>query len=100
MNKYSVKLTTRALRDLDGIYAYIAKTLLEPGTALKLVDEIEASILELDHMPHRCPARKTGAYANRRYRQLLIKNHTAVYRVDEAKKLVVVVTIRYSPSQF
>jgi toxin ParE1/3/4 len=38
LDKYSVKLTSRALRDLDGIYAYIAKTLLEPGMALKLGD--------------------------------------------------------------
>ena len=39
MDKYSVKLMSRALRDLDGIYDYIAHTLLEPGTALKLVAE-------------------------------------------------------------
>ena len=35
MDKYSVKLMSRTLRDLDGIYDYIAHTLLEPGTALK-----------------------------------------------------------------
>lgn len=40
-DKYSVKLMSRALQDLDGIYAYIAKTLMEPGTALKLVETIE-----------------------------------------------------------
>ena len=33
MDKYSVKLSPRALRDLDGIYSYIARTLLEPETA-------------------------------------------------------------------
>lgn len=50
---------SRALRDLDGIYDYIANTLLEPGTALGLVG-----------------------------------------RIDEAKKTVIVVTVRYSPSEF
>ena len=29
MDKYSVKLMSRTLRDLDGIYDYIAHTLLE-----------------------------------------------------------------------
>lgn len=100
MDKYTVSLTSRAMRDLDGIYAYIAKTLLEPGTALKLVDEIAEALLSLVQMPHRCPERKTGAYANRGYRQLFIKNYTAVYRVDEVKKQVIVLTVRYSPSQF
>ena len=34
MDKYSVKLMSRALRDLDGIYDYIAHTLLEPERPL------------------------------------------------------------------
>ncbi|MDO4563974.1 MAG: type II toxin-antitoxin system RelE/ParE family toxin [Clostridia bacterium] len=100
MDKYSVKLMSRALRDLDGIYAYIAKTLLEPGTALKQVERIEQAIYSLDEMPYRCPERKTGAYANRGYRQLFIDNYTAVFRVDEEQKAVIILTIRYSPSQF
>lgn len=97
---YKVKLMSRALRDLDGIYKYIAETLLEPGTALKLVEEIEREILSLEHFPNRCPTRKTGTYANKGYRQLFVKNYTAIFRVDEAEKTVIVVTVRYSPSQF
>lgn len=76
MDKYSVKLMSRAQRDLDGIYAYIAQTLLEPGTALALVERIEKEILSLDQMPYRCPARQTGAYANRGYHELLVLKTT------------------------
>ena len=59
MDKYSVKLMSRALRDLDGIYDYIVHTLLEPGTVLNLVGRIEDAILSLETMPYRCPERKT-----------------------------------------
>lgn len=100
MDKYSVKLLSRAARDLDGIYSYIAKTLLVPSTALELVERIEKGILSLDHMPYRCPERTKGAYANRGYRQLLVKNYTIIYRIDEAAKQVIVVTVRYSSSVF
>lgn len=100
MDKYSVKLTSRALRDLDGIYRYIAQTLLEKETALKLVDRIEEAIYSLETMPMRCPERRTGAYANQGYRQLFVKNYTVIFRVDEPEKTVIVVTVRYSPSQF
>ena len=100
MDKYSVKLMSRALRDLDGIYRYIAHTLLEPGTALNLVTRIEEAILSLETMPYRCPERRHGAYANRGYRQLFVENYTAVFRIDEAKKMVIVVTVRYFPSEF
>ena len=98
--QYKVKLMSRALRDLDSIYAYIAQTLLEPGTALNLVSEIENEILSLEHFPYRCPIRRVGAYANKGYRQLFVKNYTVIFRVDEAEKTVIIVTVRYSASQF
>ncbi len=100
MDKYSVKLLSRAMRDLDGVYAYIATTLLEPGTAEKLVNEIESGILSLGQMPYRCSERRKGAYANKGYRQLFIENYTIIYRVDEKRKQVIVVTVRYSKSMF
>ena len=58
---------------MDGIYDYIAHTLLEPGTALNLVGRIEAAILSWETMPYRCPERKRRAYANRGYRQLFVE---------------------------
>lgn len=100
MNKYSIKLLTRALRDLDNLYDYIAKTLLAPDTATKLVDEIEEAIFSLEQFPYRGAERKIGAYANRGYRQLFVKNYTLVYRIDEANMQVIIVTVRYSPNQF
>ena len=97
---YKVSMYNRAYRDLDGIYEYIAKTLIKPGVALNLIDEIETAILSLDIMPHRCPERKTGAYGNKGYRQLFVGNYTALFRIEEKSKLVKVITIRYSSSQF
>ncbi|CAA7599852.1 ParE toxin of type II toxin-antitoxin system, parDE [Acididesulfobacillus acetoxydans] len=99
-NKYSVKLLPRAYCDLDGIYEYIAETLREAGIAAKLIDSFEEAILSLESMPRRGALRKTGAYANKGYRQLFVGHFTVVYRVAEAKKRVLVVTIRYSKSQF
>lgn len=100
MKKYSVKLLNCARRDLDGIYAYIAKKLLEPGTAISLIEQIEEQILSLDTMPYRCPERRSGVYANQGYRELLVGNYTAVYRIGETKQQVIIVTVRYSPSNF
>lgn len=73
MDKYSFKLISRALRDLDGIYDYIARTLLEPETALSLVGRIKDAILSLEAMPYRCPERKREIYANRGYCQQLYR---------------------------
>ncbi len=98
--QYKVKLMSRALRDLDGIYQYIADSLSESNTALNMVDELEREILSLSQFPNRCAVRRSGIYANKGYRQLFVKNYTVIFRVDESSKTVIVVTVRYSASQF
>ena len=58
LDKYTLRLLSRALRDLDGIYAYVARTLRAPDTAVKMIDEIEAAILSLEQFPYRGPSGK------------------------------------------
>lgn len=64
------------------------------------MDKYSVKLTSLETMPYRCPERKQGAYANRGYRQFFVENYTAVFRIDESKKTVIVVTVRYSPSDF
>ena len=57
-------------------------------------------MLSLQSMPQRCPERQTGIYAGKGYRQLLVKNYTIIFRVEEASRRVIILTIRYSRSNF
>ena len=86
MDKYLVRLYSRAYRDLDGIYAYIANNLLEPATASKIIGELENAIFSLETLPERGAVRRAGAYANQGYRQLFHKNYTIIYCVLKEKK--------------
>lgn len=100
MIKYTVKLLSRAYRDLDSIYSYIAETLQEPGTGQRLLDELEEAIFSLEELPQRGALRKTGVYANKGYRQLFVKNFTVIYRVDLVNKQVIIVTVKHSKRKF
>ena len=100
MAKYTVKLMQRASGDLDAIHNHIADDFKETGTAEKMADSLEEAILSLNEIPYRGSIRRTGAFANRGYRQLFVKNFTIVYRIDEARKMVIIVTVRYTPSSF
>jgi addiction module toxin, RelE/StbE family len=100
LDKYVIRLLSHAYRDLDNIYAYIAETLLEPGTAQKLLEVLEEAIFSLEELPKRGALRKNGAYVDKGYRQLFTNNFTLIYRVDETKKMVVIVAVRYSKCQF
>jgi plasmid stabilization system protein ParE len=65
-----------------------------------MVESLEEAILNLCEFPYRGSIRRTGAFANRGYHQVFVKNFTIVYRIDDVKKMVIVVTVRYSPSNF
>ena len=100
MDKYEVRLMNQALQDLDEIYGYIASSLQEPGVASELLDALESEILALEYLPYRCSERRTGSFANSGYRQLMVKNYIVIYRIDEAHKQVLIVTVRYARSSF
>lgn len=100
LDKYVVKLYTRAYQDLDNIYTYIAETLLEPGTALDMVDELEEAIFSLEQLPERGAIRRVGAYKDGNYRQLFVKNYCIIYRLMKKKKEVHIITVRYTPGNF
>jgi hypothetical protein len=54
----------------------------------------------LESFPYRGAEWKIGLYANKGYRQLFLKNFSLIYRVEEDKKYVIIVTVRYSRSYF
>ena len=97
---YHVGMTDEARRNLENIFRYVAKNLQEPGTAASLIDELEAGMLSLSSMPQRCPERQIGIYAGKGYRQLFVKNYTIIFRVEEMTRQVIILTIRYSRSNF
>lgn len=81
MDKYSVNLLSAAYRNLDDIYAYIATQLHAEQSAFNLVDKLEEVILSLEVMPQCSARRRVGAYSNKGYRQLFVKNFTIIYRI-------------------
>lgn len=100
MDNYTVRFYDRAYTDLDRIYGYIAHSLLEPGVAEHLITELEKAIYSLEQFPERGVVRRIGAYGNKGYRQLFVKNYVIIYRVLERERQVHIITVRYAPSNF
>ena len=90
-----MKINPGAIRELDSIYEYIANEKLAPENAKGQVERIKKAILNLDTFPQSHQERNEGRYAGKGYRQLLIDNYIAIFRIDEASKIVYVVTIQY-----
>ena len=95
MDKYKVVLLKRAYRDIEDIYAYIAHEKLAPENAEGQTSRIKKAILGLDQFPQSHQDRLVGRYAGKGYKQLIIDNYIAIFRIDEKKKTVYVVTVQY-----
>lgn len=95
MDKYEVMLYPKAFRDIDDIYAYIALEKQAPENAKAQTDRIWDAIKGLEYMPDSHQDRLVGRYANKGYKQLIIDNYIAIFKIDESTKRVFVITVQY-----
>ena len=85
--------------DIHDIYAYIALERLSPETAKEQTDRIWQAIKKLELFPKSHQDRLVGRYAGKEYKQLIIDNYIAIFKVDENKKKVFVLTVQYQGRQ-
>lgn len=96
MKKYRMKITGKALADMEAIYNYIASNLQSPDTAMRQYDRIAAAIESLNTFPERCKLFDSETERSYGMRQLLVDNYSAVFIVGEAE--VTVLRVLYSSS--
>lgn len=95
MEKYEIKLYPRAYRDINEIYTYIALEKLSPENARGQTDRIWNALKTLETFPSAHQDRMEGRFAGHGYKQLLIDNYIVIFRINEERKTVYVVTIQY-----
>ena len=95
MDKYEVMLYPQAFCDIDNIYAYIAREKLSPENAKKQTDRIWKAIRLLEQFPDAHQDRLVGRYAGKGYKQLIIDNYIAIFKIDNTLKKVYVLTVQY-----
>ena len=95
MEKYEVLLSPRAYREIDDIYAYIALEKMAPENAKGQTDRIWDALLSLETFPSAHQDRLAGRFSGKGYKQLIVDNYIAIFRIDEEAKKVYVVTVQY-----
>ena len=80
---------------MEEIYRYIAMEKQVPENAKAQTDRIWRAIKKLETLPGSHQDRLEGKYAGKGYKQLLIDNYTAIYKIDETEKTVYVITVQY-----
>lgn len=97
---YKVMETELALQDLDHILAYIALTLCNPSAAASFADEVEKCYSILEKMPLTAALCREPRLRALGYRKAVIKNYVMVYKVDKAKKTVIILRFFYGRQNY
>jgi plasmid stabilization system protein ParE len=95
MDKYEILLYPKAYQDIDDIYSYIAFEKLSPENARAQTDRIWDAIESLQFQPASHQDRLVGRYANSGYKQLIIDNYIAIFKIDNVENKVYVITVQY-----
>lgn len=97
LNKYRVEYTETALNRLDDILNYIAVVLCNPSAAKRLVDDFDEAIENVSKFPYAMPIVKNRKVQAKEYRKIFVRQYLAIYRIDEEKKTIYILTFRYAP---
>ena len=95
MKKYKVRLNPKAFRDIEDIFKYISMEIHAPDAAKNQTDRIWKALKTLEKFPNAHQDRIVGKYAKKGYKQLLIDNYMAIYKINEEEKWVNIITVIY-----
>ena len=98
--KFEVKISIRAKKDLQSIALYIKNTLKEPNIAKKYAKLLKAEIENLEYFPQRNSIIDDEIIRDLNIRKLIIKNYIVFYRINEDKKIVNVERVIYGSSDW
>lgn len=96
MKQYDVKITHKALADMEAIYDFLADGLQSAEAAMKQYDRIASAIESLKTLPNRCSRLRSEPEHALGMRQLLVGRYSVIYVVEEPT--VVVLRVLYSAS--
>lgn len=96
MKRYTVKITDKALADMEEIYNYIAIQLQASKNAMRQYNRIAEAIEGLKVFPERVRIMDSDPERTMGLRQLVVDNYSAFYVIENGD--VIVTRVIYSAS--
>ena len=90
---YVVRITPRALADLEAIFDFISRD--SPQNAAAMIARLLDAVDGLDILPHRFDVPRVGIVRGRQIRSMPVRPYLVRYRIDEARKVVYVLRVRH-----
>ena len=100
VNNYTIKMTPKAVDDLDNIYKYISEGLFAKFSATDILERIEKEIMRLRKFPFSCNYVADEYLRNKGYRKLIIDNYIVFYLIEEENKQVIIMRVLYGKQNY
>lgn len=95
MEEYTVKITRQAQEQLEEIADYIAFTLREPDTALRLLDALEKEISSLSRFPGRIALTEEEPWHSQGIHKMAVKHYLVYFWINDPVHKVQVTAVIY-----
>src|SRR5688572_25279273 len=91
--RYKVRITDRALADLDSIFQFIHRH--SPQNASRMIERILSSIDRLEWLPGRYRIVTRRASQPQQVRSMPVRPYLVRYQIDRARRLVDIVAVKH-----
>ena len=93
--RYTVKITRPAERQMMEIVDYISNSLQNPIAASRLMDELERQISSLSRMPHQVMLTEEEPWHSIGIHRMTVREYLVYFWIDEPEKKVQVTAVVY-----
>lgn len=95
MMRYAVEISEQAVRDLQGVFAYIAYELKSLQNASGQLSRLEKGILSLEQLPERFRRYRKEPWYSRGLRMMPVDNFVVFYLPNHDRQAVSIVRVMY-----
>ena len=95
VERYEVKVTPYALRQMRDITQYISATLQSPENAKAWLDRMKKELALLSSMPERIPLTEEEPWHSEGVHKMVVKNHLVYFWVDALHLRVWIIAVVY-----
>lgn len=96
----SYKILPKAKLDLEGIFQYVSLELVNPESALQLIDKFEAKFNDICVFPKANPLLINANLDSDHLRKSMVDNFIIVYLYDESKEIIDIVRVIYAKRDY
>lgn len=94
-SEYALNIYPQAVKDMEGIFEYIAVTLCNPTAAAKQIRDFERALNLVRTQPESFPYIRNEYVKDKALRKLIVNNYIVFYRAVPDREEIQVVRVLY-----